>query len=172
MRRTIFDGRVVHLGIESVQLPNGATIELEVVRHPGASAVVAVDDHDRVVLIRQYRHAGGGYLWELPAGVLDAPDEAPETCAARELQEETGLTATEVTRLGSVLPTPGYSDERIHLFLARGLREGDTNRGHDEDIAETRRVPLREALEMVQRGDIVDGKTVAGLHLAAAMLLN
>ncbi|HEV7733376.1 MAG TPA: NUDIX hydrolase [Candidatus Binatia bacterium] len=172
MRRTIFDGRVVHLGIESVQLPNGATIDLEVIRHPGASAVVAVDEQDRVVLIRQYRHAGGGYLWELPAGVLDAPDEPPEACAARELQEETGLTATEITRLGSVLPTPGYSDERIHLFLARGLREGETNRGADEDIAETRRVPLSEALEMVRRGDIVDGKTVAGLHLAAAMLLN
>lgn len=172
MRRSIFEGRVVHLGIESVQLPNGASIELEVIRHPGASAVVAVDDREQVVLIRQYRHAGGGYLWELPAGVLDAPDEAPEACAARELQEETGLTAAEFTRLGSVLPTPGYSDERIHLFLARGLRDGDTNRGADEDIAETRRVPLREALEMVRRGDIVDGKTVAGLHLAAATLLN
>lgn len=167
MRRIIYDGRIVHLGVESVRLPNGADIDLEVIRHPGASAVVAVDDDERAVLIRQYRHAGGGYLWELPAGVLDEPGEPPATCAARELQEETGLTASEVTPLGSVLVSPGYTDERIHLFLARGLREGETSRGHDEDIAELRRVPLRDAIDMIGRGEIVDGKTIAGLHLAA-----
>lgn len=170
MRRTIYDGRIVRLGLESVRLPNGATVELEVLRHPGAAAVVAVDDQERVVLIRQYRHAAGGYLWELPAGVLDAPDEPPEACAARELREETGLGATDLTRLGSVLPTPGYSDERIHLFLARGLHDGPASRDHDEDIAEMRRVPLRDALGMIRHGEIVDGKSVAGLHLAAVTL--
>src|SRR5262245_19929194 len=82
MRRTIYDGRIVKLGIEPVRLPNGADIELEVIRHPGASAVVAVDDEQRVAMIHQYRHAGGGYLWELPAGVLDEPGEPPERCAA------------------------------------------------------------------------------------------
>jgi ADP-ribose pyrophosphatase len=170
MRRTIYDGRIVKLGMEDVRLPNGAEVHLEVIRHQGASAVVAVDDEGRVALIRQYRHAGGGYLWELPAGVLDAPDEPPEACAARELQEETGFTAREITRLGSVLVSPGYTDERIHLFLARGLSEGATARGHDEDIAELRCVPLREAVAMIGRGDIVDGKTIAGLHLAAVAL--
>jgi ADP-ribose pyrophosphatase len=170
MRRTIYDGRIVKLGVESVRLPNGADIDLEVIRHPGASAVVAVDEDQRVTLIHQYRHAGGGYLWELPAGVLDEPGEPPEQCAARELKEETGFTATELTRLGSVLVSPGYTDERIHLFLARGLTAGSTERGHDEDIAEMRRVPMREALDMIRRGDILDGKTIAGLHLAAVAL--
>lgn len=167
MRRTIYDGRIVKLGVEEVRLPNGADVQLEVIRHPGASAVAAVDDEERIVLIRQYRHAGGGYLWELPAGVLDAPDEPPAVCAARELQEEAGLTASELTPLGSVLVSPGYSDERIELFLARGLRDGEMARGHDEDIAELRRVPLREAVDMIVRGEIVDGKTIAGIHLAA-----
>jgi ADP-ribose pyrophosphatase len=170
MRRTIYDGRIVKLGIESVHLPNGADIELEVIRHPGASAVVAVDDEQRVALIRQYRHAGGGYLWELPAGVLDEPGEPPEQCAARELKEETGFTARELTRLGYVLVSPGYTDERIHLFLAQGLTAGSTARGADEDNAELRRIPLREALDMVRRGEIIDGKTTVGLHLAAVTL--
>ena len=166
MRREVYAGRVVDLGIERVTLPSGVEVDLEIIRHKGASAVVALDEADRVVLIRQFRHAAGGFIWELPAGVLDRPGEAPEACAARELREETGLHA--LNRLGTILTTPGFTDERIHLFLARGLSQQEAAREHDEVIAEVARFPLRDALAMVQRGDIVDGKTICGLHLAAA----
>jgi 8-oxo-dGTP pyrophosphatase MutT (NUDIX family) len=163
----VYDGRLVKLRLERVALPNGETVTLELIRHKGASAVAAVDDDGRVVLVRQYRWAADGYLWELPAGVLDSPDEAPAACAERELREETGLTARAWRPLGTIFTTPGFTDERIHLFLARDLEQGDHERGHDEVIAETRAVPLPEAIAMIRRGEIVDGKTIAGLYLAA-----
>jgi ADP-ribose pyrophosphatase len=168
--RQIYKGRVVDLRVERVTLPNGSAVDLELMRHAGAAAVAAVDDEGRVVLIRQYRHAAGGYLWELPAGMLAAPDEAPAACAARELREEVGLTAAQLVTLGAVLTTPGFCDERIHLFLARGLGEAEHQREADEVIAEVARVPMAEALAMVRAGAIVDAKTIAGLFLAAAAL--
>jgi len=168
--REIYRGRIVDLRVERVRLPNGVDVDLEIVRHIGAAAVAAVDDDGAIVLIRQWRHAAGGWLWEIPAGLLDAPDEPPHECAARELREETGFAAAELTPLGQFLPTPGFCDERVHLFLARGLRDGDHAREHDEVIAEIRRVPLREAVAMVRRGEIVDGKTVAGVFWAAIAL--
>jgi ADP-ribose pyrophosphatase len=167
--RQIYKGRIVDLHLEHVTLPNGHAVDLEVMHHPGASAVAAVDDAQRVVLIRQFRHAAGGVIWELPAGVL-GPDEAPAACAARELREETGLVAAELRRLGTIFTTPGFCDERIHLFLAQGLGEEEHAHEADEVIAEIARVPLREALGRIRSGDIVDGKTIAGLHLAAAAL--
>lgn len=170
MVRQIYKGRIVDLRLETAALPNGETTELEVIRHVGASAVVAADDAGRVVLIRQYRHAAGGFIWELPAGVLASADEPPARCAARELREEVGLGADRLEPLGSVLTTPGFTDERIHLFLARGLHDGEHAREHDEVISEVRRVPLPDALRMIRHGEIVDGKTIAGLHLAAAAL--
>jgi ADP-ribose pyrophosphatase len=165
--RHVYDGRIVHLRIERVALPNGQSVELEVIRHHGASAVAAVHADGQVVLIRQYRHAAGGYIWELPAGILHDASEAPAACAARELREETGLSAREWRPLGSIMTTPGFTDERIHLFLARGLEQGDHTRDHDEVIEEVRTVPLADALTMIRRGEIVDGKTIAGLYLAA-----
>jgi ADP-ribose pyrophosphatase len=168
--RQIYKGRIVDLRIERVTLPNGAEVELELMRHPGASAVAAVDDAGCVRLIRQYRHAAGGVIWELPAGVLASPDEPPEACAARELREETGLVARDLVRLGSIFTTPGFCDERIHLFLARGLSQERHQHDADEVITEIARVPLGEALGMIRRGEIVDGKTIAGLHLAAAVV--
>src|SRR3989442_1607926 len=114
--------------------------------------------------------AAGGYIWELPAGILDAPDEPPESCAARELAEEAGVEARELRHLGTIFTTPGFCDERIHLFLARGLRQAEHRHEADEVIAEIARLPLAEALAMVRRGEIVDGETIAGLHLAAAAL--
>lgn len=170
MAREIYKGRIVDLRLERVTLPNGTVVDLELMHHPGASAVAAVDDQGRVSLIRQYRYAAGGFIWELPAGVLDSPEEPPEACAARELREETGLVAAELRRLGTIFTTPGFCDERIHLFLARGLREERPGHAADEVIAEIARVPLGEALAMIRRGEIVDGKTIAGLHLAAAAL--
>ena len=170
MRREIYRGRIVDLGIERVTLPNGAEVELEVIRHQGASAVVAVDDAQRVALIRQFRHAAGGFIWELPAGVLDQPGETPEECAGREVLEETGLRAGRLTWLATIPTTPGFTDERIHLFLAQELREEQPAHGHDEVIAEIARLPLRDAFAMIRRGDIVDSKTICGLYLAATLL--
>lgn len=170
MRREVYRGRIVDLGIEHVTLPNGAEVDLEVIRHQGAAAVVAVDERGRVALIRQFRHAAGGFIWELPAGVLDQPGEEPPACAHRELLEETGLRAGRLTRLGTILTTPGFADERIHLFLAQDLRQEGPARGHDEVIAEVARPPFADALAMIRRGDIVDSKTICGLHLAAAVL--
>jgi ADP-ribose pyrophosphatase len=169
MARQIYSGRIVNLRVERVTLPNGTATDLELMHHPGAAAVVAADEQDQVVLIRQYRHAAGGFLWEVPAGVL-APAEAPAACAARELREEAGLVAGELRPLGAILTTPGFCDERIHLFLARGLRDEGHRHEADEVIAEIRRVPLRDALGMIRAGEIVDGKTIAGLFLAAAAL--
>src|ERR671936_1524521 len=105
MGRQIYKGRIVDLRVERVTLPNGTAVDLELMHHPGASAVVALDDGGRVVLLRQYRYAAGGYLWELPAGVLDAPDEPPRACAARELTEEAGVEAGGVTPPGPTLTT-------------------------------------------------------------------
>ena len=166
----IYDGRIVNLRLERVTLPNGARVTLELMRHKGACAVAAVDGVGRVMLIRQYRYAAGGYIWELPAGVLDQPGEAPAACAVRELREEVGLSARDWRQLGTIVTTPGFCDERIHLFLARGLEQGDTAQGHDEVITEIRAVPLAEALDMIRRGEIVDAKTIAGLYLAADAL--
>src|SRR5213594_2818629 len=119
MGRQIYKGRIVDLRVERVTLPNGRTVDLELIHHGGAAAVVAVDEQQRAVLIRQYRYAAGGYIWELPAGTLDSPDEKPEACAARELREEAGVEAAELVQLGTILTTPGFCDERILLFLAR-----------------------------------------------------
>jgi ADP-ribose pyrophosphatase len=166
--RQIYRGRIVDLRLEEAELPNGRTIALEVVHHPGAAAIVAVDDADAVVLIRQFRHAAGGFIWEVPAGTL-APDESPQACAQRELCEETGLVAAEWVGLGSILTTPGFCDERIHLFLARHLTEATQALDHDE-VLTVSRVPLSQALAMVQRGEIEDAKSIAAVHRAAVAL--
>jgi ADP-ribose pyrophosphatase len=162
--RDVYRGRVVHLRLEDVELPNHQRTTLEIVRHPGAAAIVAVDGDGRVVLIRQFRHAAGGFIWEIPAGVLE-PGEPPLACAQRELEEETGLRAATWSPLGSVLTAPGFCDERIHLFLAAGLSETAQSLEPDE-VLEVSRLPLREAMDMIARGDICDAKSVAGLHHA------
>lgn len=164
----VYRGRVVHLRLEDVDLPNGQQVRLEVVRHPGAAAVVAVDADGQVVLVHQFRHAAGGFIWEIPAGVLDA-GEAPRDCALRELEEETGLRAGAIQHLGSVLTAPGFCDERIQLFLATDLSQVEQRLGRDE-VLTVRRVPFGEAMHMVARGDICDAKSIAGLHHACNRL--
>ena len=119
----LYSGRIVNLDLDSVRFPDGSVGQLEILRHPGASAVVPFldpprDADPRVVLIRQFRHAADGFIWEVPAGRLDA-GESPETCARRELEEETGMRAQRLERLTTILTTPGFTDERIHLFLGR-----------------------------------------------------
>lgn len=164
-RIPIHKGPVVDLGLERFTLPDGRPYQLEVVRHPGGSAVVALNGNNEVCLLRQYRHAGGGWLWELPAGKHD-PRETPETTARRELEEEAGLQAGDWRRLGEVLTTPGFCDEVIHLFLARDLRVTAT-RHQDNEFIEVHWKPFVQALEWVRSGRIRDGKSMLGLLLAA-----
>lgn len=162
--REIYTGRVVHLTAEEIVLPNGHRMELEIVRHPGASAIVPLTAEGDVVLIRQYRHAVGGFIYEVPAGKL-SPGEPPEECAARELTEEAGVVAGRLTRLGAIVTTPGFTDEVIHLFLAEGLRPAETAHEPTEVITLLRR-PLAECLTMIESGEIVDGKSICALFLA------
>lgn len=160
--RSIHRGRVVHLVVEDIVLPNGHAMQIEIVKHPGASAIVALTDNDEVLLIRQYRHAAGGFIVEVPAGKLDG--EAPEVCAARELEEEAGVTAASMQPLGSIFTTPGFSDEVIHLFLARGLRDAKQQLEADE-VLTVERVPFDVALAQCARGEIRDAKSMCGLFL-------
>ena len=163
-RRMIHAGRVVNLGMEPVTLPDGTRLELEVVRHPGGAAVVALDENDRVCLLRQWRHAAGGWLWELPAGRLE-PEEPPLETARRELEEEAGLRARRWEPLGEILTTPGFCDEVIHLFLARDLTVVPQRLEHHECL-EVHWLPFEEARAWIRDGRIRDAKTLAGLCLA------
>lgn len=172
--RTVFRGRLLDVRVESAEYPDGSVGELEIVRHPGACAVLpVVSPGERcdagtatgVILLRQYRHAVGGVIWEVPAGKLDG-GESPESCARRELREETGIEADELVPLTTLFTTPGFTDEEIHLFLARGLAFGTPDpEGHE--FIEVRTVDLEEALGMVEHGEIGDAKTVACLLLTA-----
>jgi len=162
--RSVFQGRVVQLGIESLTLPNGESVELEIVRHPGGAAVVALDERQHVCLLRQYRHAGGGWLWELPAGKLEA-HEGPLATAKRELLEEAGIEADQWQTLGDILVTPGFCDEVIHLFVARGLTLLAAQ-PEAHEVIEIHWLPFDEALAQVYNGTLRDAKTMLGLTLA------
>jgi ADP-ribose pyrophosphatase len=162
MTKNIYRGKVVTLNIETVQLPNGATVDLEVVRHPGAAAVVPMKDDETVILIRQFRHAAGGFIYEIPAGKLH-PGEEPRLCAARELEEEIGYTAAAMDKLGTFFTAPGFTDEIMHLFHATGLAAGRQNLDHDE-VLEVIEMPLEKAIALVQDGTIKDAKTIIGLQ--------
>ncbi|MBX3025219.1 NUDIX hydrolase [bacterium] len=164
----VFRGRIITVNQDEVTLPNGGRATLDIVHHPGAAAVVALDAEGAVVLLRQYRHAAGGFIWEVPAGTLGA-GEAPAACARRELEEETGLVAARWTPLGSIVTTPGFCDERIHLFLARELRETAAAL-EDDEVLTVSRVPLASALAMVARGEIEDAKSIAALYRAQVAL--
>lgn len=171
--RRVHSGRIINLDVDEIRFPDGSTGSMEIIRHPGASAVVpflsdAGGDDPQVLLIRQYRYATNGYVYEIPAGRLDT-GEAPEACARRELLEETGCSARTITFLTSMWTTPGFTDERIHLFLAEGLESGDAKREADEFIEMVPK-PLSEALAMIRRGEIQDAKTALGLLFAAGFV--
>ncbi|MCD2113226.1 MULTISPECIES: NUDIX domain-containing protein [Rhodococcus] len=162
--RRIYTGAIVSLRVDDVAMPDGHTAEREVVEHHGAVAVVAVDEQDRVVLVHQYRHPLGRRLWELPAGLLDAPGEDPLDTARRELAEETGLAAADWELLVDIALSPGFTDEAVRVFAARGLSEVDRPEPeHEEADLEVRRVPVDEAVAMVLRGEIVNATAVSGL---------
>lgn len=168
--RSVFKGRLLEVVVDVVRLPSGELAEREIVRHPGAAAVVALQG-DRVLLVRQNRHAVGRDLLELPAGKLDRKDEDPSSCARRELQEETGYRAGGLEVLGSFLTSPGFSDERVHLFLASAVEKAGPPPADDEgEPIHSEWLTLRAAREAVIAGEIEDSKTIIGLLLASSRL--
>ena len=172
--RRVYTGRVLNLDIDEVRFPDGSKGELEMIRHPGASAIVPflgdpAGDDPQILLIRQYRYASEGFLYEIPAGRLE-PREAPLDCARRELAEETGCTAERLEHVFTMYTTPGFTDEKIHLFLAAGLTRGASRLEHDEFV-EVMTMPLSKALEMIHSGDIMDAKTALGLLYVAGFRL-
>ena len=164
----IHKGRVFNVFQETVTLPNGASLKLDVIRHPGAAAIVPLTRSHNVIMLQQYRHAVGGTIWEIPAGTLN-DKESPLTCAQRELTEETGYKASTWQKLGEITPVPGYSDERIQIFLAMELTLSLQNLDSDEVLV-VREVAFIEALKMISRGSIQDAKTICGLFMADAWL--
>jgi ADP-ribose pyrophosphatase len=168
--RRAYAGKVISLDVDTVRFPDGSVGELEMIRHPGASAVVPFlnDPHGgdpQVLMIRQYRYAAEGYLLEIPAGRLN-PGEDPRACAVRELKEETGCSAEQVEHLFTMYTTPGFTDEKIHLFMATGLVSGETKHEADEFL-DLEPMLLSRALELVEAGEIKDAKTALGLLYAA-----
>lgn len=162
--RRVYTGRIINLDLDTIRYPDGNEGNLEMIRHPGAAAVLPIlAPHDAadpsVLLIHQYRYAAEGQVWEVPAGRLD-PGEAPEDCARRELLEETGATAGRIERLTTIYTTPGFTDERIHLFAAWVSGHEAHRREHDEFI-EVVPLPLSRVLAMIQAGEVVDAKSIA-----------
>ncbi len=159
----IYSGKILRLNVDTVVLPNGRTTTLEILRHPGASAVVPLKEDGRVILIRQLRHAIGGFIYEIPAGKLD-PQEDPKDCAARELEEEVGYRAGSLELLTSIWTAPGFTDEVIHIFQGTNLQIGTQNLDQDE-VLEIVEWPLEEAMAKIQDGTIRDAKTIIGLQM-------
>jgi len=162
MTKNIYRGIVVNLNVDTVTLPNGFTVDLEVVRHPGAAAVVPLKDDGRVIMIRQFRHAAGGFIYEIPAGKLH-PGEDPGACAARELEEEIGYRAGRLELLSSIFTAPGFTDEVIHIYKATGLTTGRQQLDRDE-VLEVVELSLPEAIRMIEAGTIRDAKSIVGLQ--------
>jgi len=166
----IFTGHIVALDVDQVRFPDGSTGEMELIRHPGASAILPflsdpTGDDPQILLLRQYRYAADGYLYEIPAGKLDA-GETPAECAARELREETGCSAQRIEHLLTTFTTPGFTDEQIHIFMAIDLTQGESATESDEFL-EVETVTLSRALHMIQQGDIRDAKTALAILYAA-----
>jgi ADP-ribose pyrophosphatase len=168
--RELYSGKIFRLDRDTVRFPNETTAEMDIIRHPGASAIVPFmsdleGDNPQLLLLRQYRYAAGGYIYEVPAGRLDG-DESPTDCAARELKEETGCTADKIEPLFTMFTTPGFTDEKIHVFMATGLAHGESAREPDE-FADVVIVPVAEALELIRTGEIMDAKTALSILYVA-----
>ncbi|MFZ7128520.1 MAG: NUDIX hydrolase [Desulfobacterales bacterium] len=163
--RLVHRGRVFELYRDRATASSGSIVELDVIRHPGAAAVVAIDERGDLLLLRQYRYALNRYIWEIPAGTLE-PGESPISCARRELAEEAGVSAARWSTLGAITPLPGYSDEIVHLFLARELT-GVSQRLDPDEFLEIHPVSWQTAMNWLAKGEIEDAKTIAGLCKAA-----
>jgi ADP-ribose pyrophosphatase len=168
--RKVFDGRVFAVQVETITLPKGGELKVEIVRHPGSVVLLPVTATGEIVLVRQYRHAIGRRAWELPAGSLK-PGEEPEKAAARECHEEIGLVPAGLRKVGAFFPTPGYCDEEMNFYVATGLREPTADEraepDDDEDL-EVRAFGRQAIAQMIASGEIIDLKTVAGLALLPA----
>ncbi|MBA2687007.1 MAG: NUDIX hydrolase [Gemmatimonadaceae bacterium] len=170
----IYTGKTVSLDVDSVRFPDGSSGDLEMIRHPGASAILPfLSDPDggdpQILLIRQYRYAAEGYVYEVPAGRLE-PGEDPKDCASRELLEETGCRAESVKYLTTIFTTPGFTDEKIHLFMATGITAGEAKPESDEFL-ELQPRTISQALRMIQAGEIQDAKTIVTILYAAGFEL-
>ena len=167
-RRPIYRAGVIDLGVETTTLPNGLTVELPIIRHPGAAAVVALDRDQRVAMLHQYRHAVGGTIWEIPAGCR-GPGESGRQCAERELLEEAGVSAVRWDHLGSLVTIPSICDERIELYLARDLSHTATSHEADE-VIRVEWLDLAAVIKMICGGDVIDAKTIAAIFQANAVV--
>lgn len=163
--KVVFDGKIIRLEHWTVELPNGRPALREVACHPGASAVVALDEEDNIILVHQYRAPVHRLTLEIPAGKLDSAEEDPFVCAQRELSEETGFIADHWEKLTVLETTPGFCNERIHIYLATGLKPGQTHPDEDEFVATTR-MPLAQAVARVMDGTFRDGKTALAIMMA------
>ena len=163
-RDVVYKGRIFELVRENVTLKNGVTTDLDIIRHPGAAAIVPAYGYDKIVLIKQYRHAIGEYVWEIPAGTFDN-DEDPLECAKRELLEATGYIANFWEKLGEITPVPAYSDEKIHVYFAANLAKKDQNLDEDE-ILDVHTLKVPDVLNMIHKGEIKDSKTIASIFMA------
>lgn len=161
-----FRGRVIQVNVERVELPNGAVADLEIIHHPGGAAVVAINELGQICLLRQFRHAANGWLWELPAGKIDNR-EPPLATAQRELEEEAGVMAAQWDSLGDMVSSPGVFTEVIHLFLATGLRTAAA-KPEEHEVLEVHWKSLDEVLEMARNGELRDAKSLVGVFRAAA----
>ena len=166
--RRIFDGNVINLRVDEVKLENGVVAIREIVEHRGAAAIVPLLDNGEVVLVRQYRYPVESELLEIPAGTLQ-PNEDPKNCAVRELEEETGYRCGEIVEMGACFLAPGYSTEKIHIFLAKTLTKTQTHMDEDEKIT-TEAYPLKVALDKIETGEIRDAKSIVGLHAASRLI--
>lgn len=164
----VYTGRAFSVDIVDVRLPDGKETTFDLVRHPGAVALVVVDDAKRILFVRQYRMGADHDLLELPAGTLNR-DEPPEACAHREVREETGFAARSLQKLGAFYMAPGYSDEYLHIFLASDLYAAQLP-GDEDEFIQLEAIPVKEVYAMVARGEIQDGKSLAGLLLAQPYL--
>ncbi len=169
-RKEIYSGRVIKVSVDTVELPNGMKVPLEIVRHPGGAAAVAIDAQDRVCLLRQFRHAANGYIYELPAGKLE-PDEPPERTVRRELVEEAAMSAARWESLGAYFSSPGVFTEVIHLYLATDLARAAGTPEADE-VFQVEWWPFDTAVEKALNGELTDAKTVIGILRAAARRKN
>ncbi len=172
--QSLYQGKVIELSLDRVRLPNGNETDLEMIRHRGAAValpLVGSGNQAEVLLVRQYRYAADGWLLEVPGGKLDG-DEAPEDCARRELREEIGYQAGHLEPMGSILTTPGFTDEQIWLFLATELAVVESGAAlEDNEVLELQRIPLADAISMAERGEIIDSKTVVSLLRARSILI-
>jgi ADP-ribose pyrophosphatase len=162
-QKTIYEGHAFTVRRDEVRLPNQRTMHVDVIEHPGAVTILPVDEEGRILFVRQYRHAAGRELLELPAGTLDQ-DEPPEACAAREIREETGFAAGKLVKLGEFFLAPGYSTEYMVVYLATGLKHDPLPKDKDEFIS-LEAIPVEQAYKLAVNGELIDGKSFAALFL-------